>query len=116
MALKTKEKELLELMLSHPMLPDTKLAELMGINNKTVGVWRKKPEFQEELQKRLREQWKDAERLAQKKMIELANEGCFNANKYILDSLGYAPAQRIEADLHTDVIEINILGDEEENE
>lgn len=113
MALKTKEKELLELMLAYPMLPDTKLAEMMGLNNKTVGVWRKKPEFQEELRKRLQEQWKDAERLAQKKMIELANEGCFQANKYILDSLGYAPAQHIVADVSTDII-INIEGETED--
>lgn len=113
MALKTKEKELLELMLAFPMMPDTELAKQMGLNNKTVGVWRKKPEFQEELRKRLQERWKDAENLAQKKMIELANEGNFNANKYILDSLGYAPAQKIEADVNTDIV-INILGEEEE--
>ena len=113
MALKTKEKELLELMLAYPMLPNTKLAEMMGLNNKTIGVWRNKPEFQEELRKRLHEQWKDAERLAQKKMIELANEGNFNANKYILDSLGYAPAVKVEADINQDV-EINIGWEEQE--
>lgn len=107
MALKTKQIELLEAMLAHPMLSDVKLAELLGLNNKTVGKWRKMPEFQEEMKKRLAEQWKAAESLAQKKMIELAADGNFNANKYILDSLGYAPAQRIEADLHTE-IEINI--------
>lgn len=111
MALKTKEKELLEAMLANPMMPDTKLAELLGLNNKTVGVWRKKPEFQEELKKRLAEQWKDAERLAQKKMIELANDGCFQANKYILDSLGYAPTTKIEADITTDIV-INIEGED----
>lgn len=105
--LKPRQIELLELMLANPMMSDVKLAELMGINNKTVGKWRKLPEFQEEMKKRLEEQWKDAERLAQKKMIELANEGCFQANKYILDSLGYAPAQKIEADISTD-ININI--------
>lgn len=107
MALKTKQVELLEAMLANPMMPDTKLAELLGLNNKTVGKWRKEPEFQEELKKRLAEQWKNAETLAQKKMIELAAEGCFQANKYILDSLGYAPAQRIEAEISQDVI-INI--------
>lgn len=102
MALKPKQKELLEAMLANPMMSDVKLAELLGINNKTVGVWRKKPDFQEEMKKRLEEQWKSAESLAQKKMIELAADGNFNANKYILDSLGYAPAQRIEADVNTD--------------
>ena len=36
-------------------------------------------------------------------MIELAKEGNFNANKYILDSLGYAPAQKIEAEVNNDI-------------
>ena len=107
MALTAKRVELLEAMLAHPMLSDVKLGELLNLNNKTVGKWRKEAEFQEELKKRLAQQWKDAESLAQRKMIELAADGNFNANKYILDSLGYAPAQRIEADIHTD-IEINI--------
>lgn len=107
MALTAKKLELLETMLSNPMMPDTKLAELLKLNNKTVGKWRKEPEFQEEMKKRLAEQWKNAESLAQKKMIELADGGCFQANKYILDSLGYAPAQKIEADISTD-ININI--------
>lgn len=103
MALTAKKLELLETMLSHPMMPDTKLAELLSLNNKTVGKWRKEPEFQEEMKKRLAEQWKNAESLAQKKMIELANDGCFQANKYILDSLGYAPTTKIEADISTDI-------------
>lgn len=107
MALKPKQIELLEMMLANPMTSDVKLAELLGLNNKTVGKWRKQDEFQDELKKRLAEQWKNAESLAQKKMIELANDGCFQANKYILDSLGYAPAQKIEADIKTDIV-INI--------
>lgn len=107
MGLKPRQVELLELMLANPMMSDVKLAEIMGLNNKTIGVWRKKPEFQEEMKKRLAEQWKNAESLAQKKMIELAQEGCFQANKYILDSLGYAPTTKIEADISTDII-INI--------
>lgn len=103
MALKPKQIELLEVMIANPMTSDVKLAELMGLNNKTVGKWRKLPEFQEELKKRLAEQWQNAESLAQKRMIELANDGNFHANKYILDSLGYAPATRIEADVKTDI-------------
>lgn len=111
MALKAQQIELLELMLANPMMSDVKLAEMMNLNNKTVGKWRKEPEFQEEMKKRLAEQWKNAESLAQKKMIELANEGNFQANKYILDSLGYAPAQKIEADVKQQNIVINIEED-----
>ena len=111
MALKPQQAELLEIMLANPMMSDVKLAEMMGLNNKTVGKWRKMPEFQAEMKMRLAEQWKNAESLAQKKMIELANDGNFQANKYILDSLGYAPAQKIEADVRT---EINLEIEEQE--
>ena len=105
--LKPKQRELLEAMLAHPMLSDVKLAELLGINNKTVGVWKRLPEFKEELDRRLKEQWKDSERLAVAKMIELAGTGNYNANKYILDSLGYAPTQKIDANVSNEIV-INI--------
>lgn len=107
MALTAKRLELLEAMLANPKLSDVKIAEIVGLNNKTVGKWRKEEEFQEELKKRLAERWKDAENLAQANMIELANGGCFQANKYILDSLGYAPTQKIEANVQNEIC-INI--------
>lgn len=108
MALKARQLQLVDAMIANPMMPDTELAKLLGINNKTVGVWRKLPEFQEEMSKRLQEKWKNAENLAVEKMIGLAAEGDFKANKYILDSLGYAPAQRIEADVNSTNVVINI--------
>ncbi len=108
MALTAKRIELLEAMLANPMMSDVKLGELLNLNNKTVGKWRKEPEFQEALKQRLAQQWKDAESLAQRKMIDLAAEGNFHANKYILDSLGYAPAQRIEAEVKEANINITI--------
>lgn len=104
MALKPRQLELLEYMLANPMLPDTVIAQQLGINNKTVGVWRKLPEFQEELKARLADKWKDAERTAMETMIELVRDGDFKAAKYILDSQGYAPTQKIEADIHNDII------------
>ena len=109
MALNAKQLELIEALMANPMISDVKVAKKIGINNKTVGVWKKKPEFQEELKARLAAQWKDAERLAQDTMLSLAREGDFKASKYILDSLGYAPTQKIEADLNTD---INIIIEE----
>lgn len=107
MALTAKRIELLEAMLAHPAMSDVKLGQLLNLNNKTVGKWRKEPEFQEELKRRLQEQWKGAESIAQRTMIDLASDGDFKASKYILDSLGYAPTQRIEADVNTDIV-INI--------
>ena len=107
MALKARQYQLIEALLANPMVPDTELAKQIGINRNTVREWKKKPEFQEELQKRLREKWEDSERLAMETMQSLAREGDFKASKYILDSLGYAPITKIEADISKDII-INI--------
>ena len=108
--LKPRQYKLIEAMLANPMLPDTLLAEELGINRNTIREWKKKPEFQAELKARLAEQWQDSERMAVEVMQSLAREGNFQATKYILDSMGYAPAQKIEADLHSD---INIIIDED---
>ncbi|MGM9543601.1 MAG: phBC6A51 family helix-turn-helix protein [Romboutsia timonensis] len=107
MALKAKHYQFIELLMANPMIPDTEVAKLMGVSRNTVAEWKKKPEFQEELKKRLREKWEDSERLAVETMQSLAREGDFKASKYILDSLGYAPVQKIEADINKDIV-INI--------
>lgn len=107
MALKARQYQLIEALLANPMVPDTELAKQIGINRNTVREWKKKPEFQEELQKRLREKWEDSERLAMETMQSLAREGDFKASKYILDSLGYAPVQKVQAEISKDII-INI--------
>lgn len=107
MALKARQYQLIEALLANPMVPDTELAKQIGINRNTIREWKKKPEFQEELQKRLREKWEDSERLAMETMQSLAREGDFKASKYILDSLGYAPVQKVQADISKDII-INI--------
>ena len=77
MALKARQYQLIEALLANPMVPDTELAKQIGINRNTVREWKKKPEFQEELQKRLRERWEDSERLAMETMQSLAREGDF---------------------------------------
>ena len=103
MALKARQLELIEAMMANPMTPDTELAKVLCINRNTVREWKNKPEFQEELKSRLAEKWKDSERMAMEAMQTLASEGNFQAIKYILDNLGYAHTQKIEADLHTDI-------------
>lgn len=108
MALHAGHLQLIETLLAYPLLPDTEIAELLKINRNTVREWKRKPEFQEELKRRLSEQWKDSERTAVHTMQMLASEGDFKASKYILDSLGYAPAQKIEADVNNTSIVINI--------
>lgn len=107
MALKPKQLKLIEAIIANPKAPHTELAEIVGVNRNTITVWKRMPEFQSALSERIKEIWKDSELLAVDTMRNLALEGDFKAAKYILDSLGYAPVQKIEADVHTD-IEINI--------
>lgn len=107
MALKQKEYALIEALLANPAISNEKVAAIVGINRNTVREWKKKPEFQEEYKRRLREKWESSEEIAIHTMRKLALDGDFKASKYILDSMGYAPTQHIEAQISTD-IEINI--------
>ena len=112
MALKPRQLKLIEALMANPMLPDTAIAEQLEINRNTVREWKKKPEFQAELRRRLREHWEDSERMAMDTMQTLAQSGDFKAAKYILDNLGYAAPVKLEADISTNIT-INIDDDEE---
>lgn len=107
MALKTRQLNYIEFLLANPLLTNKDAGEQIGVSRNTIMKWRQDPEFKEEYQRRLQEKWKDAELMAMENMQKLARQGDFKANKYILDSLGYAPAQKIEADVSTDIV-INI--------
>ena len=94
-------------MLANPMLPETVCAKECGVPNSTYFDWKKKGEFTAELDKRIKEQWKDSERMAVETMMKLCREGKYEASKYILDNLGYKPVDKIQADVNTDIV-INI--------
>lgn len=103
MALKPKQHALIEAIITYPSANYNELAEIVGISKNTITAWKRLPQFQEALDKKIKELWKSSETLAVQNMRKLASEGHFQANKYILDSLGYAPAQKIEADINTDI-------------
>lgn len=113
MALKPRQLKLIEALMANPMMPDVKIAEELGINRNTVREWKNKPEFQEELRRRLREQWEDSERMAMDTMQTLAQSGDFKAAKYILDNLGYSAPVKVEAEVSTNIT-INIDDSEED--
>lgn len=113
MALKAKQYALIEAIIANPSAPNTELAEMVEVNRNTISTWKNNPEFKAALTQRLQEIWKDSEVIAVNTMRNLATDGDFRAAKYILDNLGYAPTQKIEADIST-TININIDDDEEE--
>lgn len=107
MALKQRQLEFMDYLLANPMTTNVDAAKEFGVSRNTISEWKSRPEFKELYKQRLREKWEDCESIAMETMQNLARGGDYKASKYILDSLGYAPAQRIEADVKTD-IQINI--------
>lgn len=104
MALKARQLKCIEAMIAYPSATYEELAQIVGCNRNTITAWKRNEEFMAAYNDRLRETWKDAEGIAVRTMIELAKDGDFKASKYILDSQGYAPAQKIEADVNTDIV------------
>lgn len=107
--LKARQLTLIEELMANPMISDIECGRRIGVSRNTIAEWKKNPEFQEELKTRIREKWQDSERLAVESMQNLAANGNFQASKYILDSLDYGAAQKIEANVNT---AINIVIEE----
>lgn len=103
MALKQRQYEFIEFLLANPLMTNIEAGEVIGVSRNTIAKWKDMPEFQEEYKKRLKEKWEDSELMAMEMMQKLAREGSFQATKYILDSLDYAPAQKIEAEVKQDI-------------
>ena len=103
MALNNRQKNLIEFMLANPAMPETACAKACGVPNSTYFLWKQKGEFTAELDRRLKEQWKDSERVAVDTMISLCKDGEYAAAKYILDNLGYKPVEKVQASINTDI-------------
>lgn len=107
MALKQRQLAFIDFLLANPLLTNTAAGEQLGVSRNTITKWKADPEFQAEYKRRLKENWESAELMAQEMMQKLALQGNFQASKYILDSLGYAPTTKIEADVSKEIV-INI--------
>jgi len=113
MALKRKQLEAIEILVTQPHKSYCMISQELGINRETLRRWRANEEFQAALQAKLEETWKAAEALAVNTMINLCGEGDYKAAKYILDSLGYAPTTKVDANVNGE-ISINISIDEDD--
>ena len=100
----------IEALVAHPEMTQREIAESVGISEvQLCKLRRKNAGFKALLDERLRETWADSRRVAQKTMIKLAEEGDFQASKYILDSAGYAAPQEIN--LNANVIKVTVEDD-----
>lgn len=86
--------------------PYAYVAESLGISRNTAYGWRYKNinGFRDELEARQRAAWDEAREAASETMFSLMRSGDFKAAKYILDYHGYAPTQRIQAEVSNDIV------------
>ena len=115
MALNNKQLKAIELLTYQPYMTQNMIAQEVGVHRDTIRRWREEtPEFKEALKTAIRNRWEAAESLAVNTMINLAAEGNIQAAKYICDSLGYKPAEKIEAkvDARAQVVFVDDLEDD----
>lgn len=114
MALNSKQLKAIELLVYSPQRTLNSIAEEVDVSRDTLHRWRNDtPEFKEALEKAIKERWKAAETIAVNTMINLCNDGNIQAAKYMLDSLGYKPTEKIEADVNANANIVINIGDDE---
>ena len=109
MALKPKQKLLAELMVAKPELTNEEYAKEIGIDPKTLYVWKKKSEFQDYINELCKNKFSDLQTLAIEKLKENVAAKNQKAIEYALDYLGYKATTKVEADVSGNMdININI--------
>lgn len=98
MALNNKQIKAIELLVYSPHMTLNVICKEVDVSRDTLHRWRNdNEEFKEALDKATKARWRAAEQLAIDTMISLTAEGNIQAAKYVLDNLGYKPADKIEA-------------------
>lgn len=88
------------------------IAAACGVSEQSVSAWKHNPLWQAEVDRLLKEEWKEACKELQKIMIAKARKGEYKPLEYILNSNNYAAPERVEIEQKT--IEVTIDEDEEE--
>ena len=72
------------------------ISSIIDISEQSLCKWKKDPMWQEEVDRILKEEWRDSCKSLQKIMINKAKDGDFKSLEYVLSSNGYkAPEQVI---------------------
>jgi predicted DNA-binding protein (UPF0251 family) len=108
--LSDKQLKALELLTCGKGLTYTQIAEEVGVRRETLWRWLNEQQFatfQEEHKRLNDERWMclvDVARASAQRLVEKDNQRMV---EFILKNEGYNPTQKVEADLHTDIV-INI--------
>lgn len=102
-----KQKMALELLTCGEGLSYKEIAERVGCNPKTLWEWRNNPEyvmFQTELKRLNDARWAATVDAAREAALKLCKEGKADFVKFVLQNEGYNPTQKVEAELHNDIV------------
>ena len=88
------------------------IAAECGVSEQSVCAWKKNPLWQAEVDRLLKEEWREACKELQKIMISKARKGEYKPLEYVLNSNNYAAPERVEVEQKT----INVYIDEEDDE
>ena len=113
--LNPKQRKALELLTCGLGMTYKEIAQQVGVDEKTLWRWRNEPgyaHFQAELARLNEIRWQAAEDAAREGAISLCREGNQKMIEFVLKNIGYNPTNRIEADVHNDII-INIDDDQD---
>jgi hypothetical protein len=104
-ALNNKQLKAIELLVFSPHMTLNVICKEVDVSRDTLHRWRNdNEEFKAALAKATKDRWKAAEQMAVDTMISLMSEGNYQAAKYVLDSMDYGAAQKIEANVKNDVV------------
>lgn len=101
---KDRMQRVLDVWVNNPTKHLSEIAELAGIGERTLYRYRQDPEFMAAYHEACQERFKSLEAKALDQLEKALDRGDFRAVKYALDSLGYKPTEKIEADVNRDVV------------
>ena len=107
MALNKKQRIALELLTCGEGLSYKEIAERAGVSAKTLWNWRNGndfTEFQNALKQINDERWAATVDAAREAALRLCKEGKADFVKFVLQNAGYNPTQKIDAELHNDIV------------
>ena len=112
MALNSRQLKAVELLV-HTNKTNQEIAKELNVTNVTVSNWLSKEEFQAAVQKEMRRSFSYLATKAKQRMEQLLNSNqdavAFAAAKEILNKAGYNEVQKVEQEIKTQVINLEIV-------
>jgi transposase-like protein len=102
-----KQQMALELMTSGKGYKYKEIAEMVGVNPKTLWDWRNEPEFthfQDALNLLNEQRWLATVDAARASALKLCLDGNQKMVEFILKNDGLNPTQKVEAEINTDIV------------